>query len=158
METNNNTVRNLEENTNPSEEIKIIEPTTELPPKKVRKPRRSYAEVDPNPFNIVEETESYTRISQELRMIAQERDFQSLVHILGDALPHIVPGVILKKREELIPVILSAISQHPDPNNRYSLTGLLFNLIRRPNEHERKILIDGFDSLARIIGNEFKVT
>jgi hypothetical protein len=135
-----------------TDEVKPVDSVSEAPPKKIRKPRRTYAEVDPNPFNILEETESYTRISQELRMIAQERDFQSLVHILGDALPHIVPGVILKKREELIPVILSAISQHPDPNNRYSLTGLLFNLIRRPNEHERKILIDGFDSLARIIG------
>ena len=75
-----------------------------------------------------------------------------MVHILGDALPYIVPGVILKKREELIPVILSAISQHPDPNSRYSLTQVLFNLIRRPNEYERKILVDGFEALAQIIG------
>ena len=50
--------------------------TTTETPKKTRKPRRTYAEVDPNPFNIVEETESYTRITQELRMISQEKDFQ----------------------------------------------------------------------------------
>jgi hypothetical protein len=66
----------------------------------------------------------------------------------------IVPGVILKRREELIPVIVCSISQHPDPNNRYTLTQLLFNLIKKPNESERKILVEGFETLAKIIGEE----
>jgi len=130
---------------------------TQLPVEQIKKKtkhRRPYTEVDPNPFNITEETENSIRISGQLKSIASDRDSQSLVHIFSDAIPYIVPGVILKRREEIIPIIICAISQHPDSNSRCLLTQILFNLIKRPNEHERKILVEGFETLAKIIGEE----
>ena len=89
--------------------------------------------------------------------------------MVADCLPHIVPGVLLSKREviniflirprtlltyiqELIPVILVAISQHPSNTERFALTKLLFNLIKKPNELQRQVIMNGCTALASLIG------
>ncbi|MCI24832.1 lisH domain and HEAT repeat KIAA1468-like protein, partial [Trifolium medium] len=44
------------------------------------------------------------------------------VQILADALPKIVPYVLINHREELLPLIMCAIERHPDSSTRDSLT------------------------------------
>jgi len=112
-------------------------------------PKVEYGDVPPD------EAENHARITQELiKVVSLSKDEQSLVRIAGESLPYIVPGVILKKREELIPLTISVINKHPEKGTRFALTQLLFNLTKKPTEVERKMIVDGFIALAKIIGEE----
>ncbi|PIA33417.1 hypothetical protein AQUCO_04100089v1 [Aquilegia coerulea] len=74
------------------------------------------------------------------------------IQVLSDALPKIVPYVLINHREELLPLIMCAIERHPDSSTRDSLTHTLFNLIKRPDEQQRKIIMDACVSLAKNVG------
>lgn len=74
------------------------------------------------------------------------------IQILSDALPKIVPYVLINHREELLPLIMCAIERHPDSSTRDSLTHTLFNLIKRPDEEQRRIIMDACVTLARNVG------
>ena len=74
--------------------------------------------------------------------------------ILGDTLPEIVPGVILKKREELIPAIVATVCWHPEDRKRAEMTYMLFNLIKVPNAQQRRMIMDGCVGLAALTGEE----
>ncbi|KAA8530598.1 hypothetical protein F0562_005307 [Nyssa sinensis] len=74
------------------------------------------------------------------------------IQILSDALPKIVPYVLINHREELLPLIMCAIERHPDSSTRDSLTHTLFNLIKRPDEEQRHIIMDACVSLAKCVG------
>ncbi|XP_023547428.1 lisH domain and HEAT repeat-containing protein KIAA1468 homolog isoform X1 [Cucurbita pepo subsp. pepo] len=74
------------------------------------------------------------------------------IQILADALPKIVPYVLINHREELLPLIMCAIERHPDSYTRDSLTHTLFNLIKRPDEQQRRIIMDACVSLAKSVG------
>lgn len=67
----------------------------------------------------------------------------TLIQILAQTLPRIVPNVILNKREEVIPLILSTIRLHNDSTEREKLLQLLFNLKKRPQEDERQLILAG---------------
>lgn len=67
----------------------------------------------------------------------------TLVQILAQTLPRIVPNVILNKREEVIPLILSVIRLHTESAEREKLLQLLFNLKKRPQEDERQLILAG---------------
>ncbi|KAL2335762.1 hypothetical protein Fmac_016975 [Flemingia macrophylla] len=71
------------------------------------------------------------------------------IQILADALPKIVPYVLINHREELLPLMMCAIEHHPDSRTRDSLTHTLFNLIKRPDEIQRRIIMDACVSLAK---------
>ncbi|KAL1356354.1 hypothetical protein AAHE18_05G178500 [Arachis hypogaea] len=75
-----------------------------------------------------------------------------IIQILADALPKIVPYVLINHREELIPLIMCAIEHHPDSSTRDSLTHTLFNLIKRPDEQQRRIIMEACVSLAKNVG------
>ncbi|CAL9755945.1 unnamed protein product [Musa acuminata subsp. burmannicoides] len=75
------------------------------------------------------------------------------IQILSDALPKIVPYVLINHREELLPLIMCAIERHPDGTIRDSLTHTLFNLIKRPDEHQRRIIMDACVTLAKNVGD-----
>ncbi|KAL0424018.1 UNVERIFIED_CONTAM: RAB11-binding protein RELCH [Sesamum radiatum] len=81
--------------------------------------------------------------------------FQGLgtIHILANALPKIVPYVLINHREELLPLIMCAIERHPDSATRDSLTHTLFNLIKRPDEQQRRIIMDACVTLAKNVGD-----
>ncbi|KAL5726561.1 hypothetical protein ACHQM5_009596 [Ranunculus cassubicifolius] len=83
---------------------------------------------------------------------APEKMGLETIQILSDALPKIVPYVLINHREELLPLIMCAIERHPDSNTRDSLTHTLFNLIKRPDEKQRQIIMDACVSLARSVG------
>ncbi|XP_020238059.1 RAB11-binding protein RELCH [Cajanus cajan] len=74
------------------------------------------------------------------------------IQILADALPKIVPYVLINHREELLPLMMCAIEHHPDSRTRDSLTHTLFNLIKRPDEIQRRIIMDACVSLAKNVG------
>ncbi|KAI4389323.1 hypothetical protein MLD38_001560 [Melastoma candidum] len=74
------------------------------------------------------------------------------IQILADALPKIVPYVLINHREEILPLIMCAIERHPDSSTRDSLTHTLFNLIKRPDEQQRRIIMDACVSLAENVG------
>ncbi|XP_020252243.1 lisH domain and HEAT repeat-containing protein KIAA1468 homolog [Asparagus officinalis] len=74
------------------------------------------------------------------------------IQILSDALPKIVPYVLINHREELLPLIMCAIERHPDSTVRDSLTHTLFNLIKRPDEQQRRIIMDACVTLAKNVG------
>lgn len=74
------------------------------------------------------------------------------IEILADALPKIVPYVLINHREELLPLMMCAIECHPDSGTRDSLTHTLFNLIKRPDEQQRRIIMDACVSLAKNVG------
>ncbi|XP_062107429.1 uncharacterized protein LOC133818530 isoform X2 [Humulus lupulus] len=74
------------------------------------------------------------------------------IQILADALPKIVPYVLINHREELLPLIMCAIERHPESSTRDSLTHTLFNLIKRPDEQQRRIIMDACVTLAKNVG------
>jgi hypothetical protein len=99
--------------------------------------------------------ENKQRIASEVMKIRTLQNSNAgTVSILSSTLPHIVSGVILAKREELIPVIVAAICWHPDPKKRYDLTNVLFNLIKVPNEQQRRVIMDGLLYLSELVGSE----
>ncbi|KAF0917240.1 hypothetical protein E2562_017130 [Oryza meyeriana var. granulata] len=74
------------------------------------------------------------------------------IKIVSDALPKIVPYVLINHREELLPLIMCAIEKHPDSDVRDSLTHTLFNLIKRPDGQQRRIIMDACVELAKSVG------
>nr|CAD1834951.1 unnamed protein product [Ananas comosus var. bracteatus] len=83
---------------------------------------------------------------------ASEKMALETIQILSDALPKIVPYVLINHREELLPLIMCAIERHPESSVRDSLTHTLFNLIKRPDEQQRRIIMEACVTLAKNIG------
>ncbi|KAL6007589.1 hypothetical protein ACLOJK_033088 [Asimina triloba] len=86
------------------------------------------------------------------RETTSEKMSLETIQILSDALPKIVPYVLINHREELLPLIMCAIERHPDSSIRDSLTHTLFNLIKRPDEQQRRIIMDACVTLAKNVG------
>lgn len=74
------------------------------------------------------------------------------IWILSNSLPKIVPYVLINHREELLPLIMCAIERHPESDTRDSLTHTLFNLIKRPDEQQRRIIMSACVTLAKNVG------
>ncbi|XP_047483216.1 RAB11-binding protein RELCH-like [Penaeus chinensis] len=77
---------------------------------------------------------------------------QELLEIVASSLHNIAPNVILAKREELLPLLICGVCLHKDGREREKLLHLLFNLIKRPNEEQRNIILTGLVGLARVLG------
>ncbi|KAJ6803207.1 lisH domain and HEAT repeat-containing protein KIAA1468-like protein [Iris pallida] len=86
------------------------------------------------------------------REATSEKMALETIQTLSDALPKIVPYVLINHREELLPLIMCAIERHPDSSVRDSLTHTLFNLIKRPDEQQRRIIMDACVTLAKNVG------
>ncbi|XP_051970628.1 RAB11-binding protein RELCH homolog isoform X1 [Xyrauchen texanus] len=91
-----------------------------------------------------------SRLGSEVSQIADSE--QSVMLMLGRCLPHIVPNVLLAKREELIPLILCTACLHPEPKERDQLLHILFNLIKRPDDEQRQMILTGCVAFARHVG------
>ncbi|KAM5558021.1 RAB11-binding protein RELCH [Rosa sericea] len=92
-----------------------------------------------------------TREDHTAETASEKRGLQT-IQILADALPKIVPYVLINHREELLPLIMCAIERHPESSTRDSLTHTLFNLIKRPDHQQRRIIMDACVSLAQNVG------
>ncbi|XP_065672823.1 RAB11-binding protein RELCH isoform X2 [Hydra vulgaris] len=98
-------------------------------------------------FTLVKETpENTVQSSTLIKQVSYSS--KSPVEVIANSLPKIVPNVLLNKREELIPLILCAARYHGDSKVRDDLLHMLFNLIKRPEYEQRKIIIDGFVEFA----------
>uniref|UniRef100_A0A673GU63 LisH domain and HEAT repeat-containing protein KIAA1468 homolog n=1 Tax=Sinocyclocheilus rhinocerous TaxID=307959 RepID=A0A673GU63_9TELE len=91
-----------------------------------------------------------SRLGSEVSRIADSE--QSVMLMLGRCLPHIVPNVLLAKREELIPLILCTACLHPEPKERDQLLHILFNLIKRPDDEQRQMILTGCVAFALHVG------
>ncbi|XP_064235131.1 RAB11-binding protein RELCH isoform X5 [Aotus nancymaae] len=99
-----------------------------------------------------------SRLGYEVSRIADSE--KSVMLMLGRCLPHIVPNVLLAKRErmvlhlcqELIPLILCTACLHPEPKERDQLLHILFNLIKRPDDEQRQMILTGCVAFARHVG------
>ncbi|XP_033855686.1 RAB11-binding protein RELCH homolog isoform X8 [Acipenser ruthenus] len=99
-----------------------------------------------------------SRLGSEVSRIADSEE--SVTLMLGRCLPHIVPNVLLAKRErmvvhlcqELIPLILCTACLHPEPKERDQLLHILFNLIKRPDDEQRQMILTGCVAFARHVG------
>eukprot|EP00794_Sanderia_malayensis_P019013 gene19013-20925_t len=90
-----------------------------------------------------------SRLNQE---IINSADSEDALQVVARCLPNVVPNVLLNKREELIPIILCIVRLHDDVKVRDALLHMLFNLIKRPDEEQRKMIIDGFVAFAKKVG------
>lgn len=66
-----------------------------------------------------------------------------LVNLIAKYIHHIVPNVIISKRIDLIPLITCTIRVCRDTKEQERLISLLFNLIKRPNEEQRRMILSG---------------
>ncbi|EDO33912.1 predicted protein, partial [Nematostella vectensis] len=89
------------------------------------------------------------RLAGEVSQLCETSD--DLVLILARCLPHIVPNVLLNKREELIPVIICTAIHHPHAKDRDNLLHMLFNLIKRPDEEQRQMIMNGCAAFAQVV-------
>ncbi|XP_012819764.1 RAB11-binding protein RELCH homolog isoform X2 [Xenopus tropicalis] len=91
-----------------------------------------------------------SRLGSEVSQIADSEN--GVMKMLGRCLPHIVPNVLLAKREELIPLILCTACLHPESKERDQLLHILFNLIKRPDDEQRQMILTGCVAFARHVG------
>nr|GME05259.1 lisH domain and HEAT repeat-containing protein KIAA1468 homolog isoform X1 [Ipomoea batatas] len=106
-------------------------------------------------FNGEAPTETNSPVVKPDSLVAEpipEKMGLGTIQILSDSLPKIVPYVLINHREELLPLIMCAIERHPESSTRDSLTHTLFNLIKRPDEQQRRIIMDACVTLARNVG------
>ncbi|XP_076470808.1 RAB11-binding protein RELCH homolog isoform X2 [Babylonia areolata] len=98
-------------------------------------------------------------ITKENRIVSEmsrlpKADGLEVVTMLARCLPHIVPHVLLGKREELIPLILATAMLHPDSKERDRLLNILFNLIKKPDSEQRQMILTGCVVYAEHVGAE----
>lgn len=95
-----------------------------------------------------------SRIFGEVSHIAElgEDAVVQMVPLLARCLPHVVPGVLLAARDELIPLIVAAAALHSESSTRDHLLNLLFNLIKRPDVDQRRMILVGCTAFARHAG------
>ncbi|XP_042500230.1 RAB11-binding protein RELCH-like isoform X2 [Macadamia integrifolia] len=108
--------------------------------------QRNNSEVPPDDSGMI------IQLNNQMGEPASEKMGLETIQILSDALPKIVPYVLINHREELLPLIMCAIERHPDCSTRDSLTHTLFNVIKRPDEQQRQIIMNACVSLAKNVG------
>ncbi|XP_076109472.1 RAB11-binding protein RELCH homolog [Mytilus galloprovincialis] len=172
-ETNQNEDRNTNENTsemNQNEEQTID--TTEGTQSRKEKPPDKGQQREKNPSRyrkyIYRRTSvSFQRalrdvcfhVSKDNRLINEVSqivgsDTDTVVLMLSRCLPHIVPNVLLAKREELIPLIICTAMLHPNSKDRDRLLNILFNLIKKPDEEQRNMILTGIVAFAQHVGQQ----
>lgn len=87
------------------------------------------------PYNIEKETLG--------EFLNQDCTSDNYVHLVSMSLLKIIPNVILNKREEVIPLIISTIHLNPKASERDKLLQQLFNLKKKPSESERTLILIG---------------
>ncbi|KAJ8942002.1 hypothetical protein NQ314_010231 [Rhamnusium bicolor] len=77
---------------------------------------------------------------------------ETFVHIVSSSLFRIIPNIILNKREEVIPLIISTVHLNPKVTERDKLLQQLFNLKKKPSESERIMILMGLVGVAKCSG------
>lgn len=77
---------------------------------------------------------------------------ENLIHTLSQSLLRIIPNIILNKREEVIPLLISAVHLNPNISERDKLLQQLFNLKKKPSDAERMMILTGIVGIAKSSG------
>jgi hypothetical protein len=77
---------------------------------------------------------------------------ENLVHTLSLSLLKIIPNIILNKREDVIPLLISAVHLNTNASERDKLLQQLFNLKKKPSDTERIMILTGLVGIARFSG------
>ncbi|KAI4469951.1 rab11-binding protein relch [Holotrichia oblita] len=72
-----------------------------------------------------------------------------IVDIISQSLLRIIPNIILNKREEAVPLLVSAVLLCNDPSMRDKLLQQLFNLKKKPSDSERTLILLGITAIAK---------
>ena len=76
-------------------------------------------------------------------------NFEKLISCLGNTLPTIVPNILVAKRDQLLPLLLFTVMHHSCSKKRDELLNLIFNLIKRPDEAQRRVIMRGCLTFSR---------
>jgi hypothetical protein len=93
-----------------------------------------------------------TRVLSSLQAVGRIADCPSLANMIGSCLPHVVPAVVLKSRDEVVPMLVAVIAKADDERIRDELIGVLFGLSKKPDTAQRGAILSGCAFLARILG------
>ncbi|CAC5412344.1 RAB11-binding protein RELCH,RAB11-binding protein RELCH homolog [Mytilus coruscus] len=165
-ETNQNEDRNTNENTsemdqNVEQTIETTEGTQSLkekPPDKGQYREKNLSRKTSVAFQRALQDVCF-HVSKDNRLINEVSqivgsDTDTVVLMLSRCLPHIVPNVLLAKREELIPLIICTAMLHPNSKDRDRLLNILFNLIKKPDEEQRNMILTGIVAFAQHVGQQ----
>lgn len=113
--------------------------------------RRAYA-----PADVEDSLAGYfgnnARVHSELLAVRQVTDVYSLANVVGSCLPHVVPHVVLRSRDEVVPVLVALVSKTDDDKTRDELMGLLFGLVKKPDAQQRAAILGGCVHTAQLLG------
>lgn len=90
----------------------------------------------------------------ETKLKKYENDDTNFITLMGQKLPSMVHAVKSSAREEFLPILIELIQLHENPAGKDRLAHALFQLFKRPNEHERQLIINGCIHLSREISPE----
>jgi len=94
--------------------------------------------------------------SNSMDCTAQDASASHVVDVVSRCLPGLIKrGVVLKRREEVLPLLVIAIAFSQDQVVRQSFTQLLFDFIGIPNEHQRRLIMEAATWLAKQCGPEW---
>ncbi|KAF7994246.1 hypothetical protein HCN44_003336 [Aphidius gifuensis] len=75
---------------------------------------------------------------------------ESLIDTVTLSLQKIIPNIIPNKRDESIPLILNTICKNNNSIEREKLLQLLFNLKKKPQDNDRRLLLSGLIGIVKI--------
>jgi hypothetical protein len=78
----------------------------------------------------------------------------ALILTIGNFLPRMIPNIVISKRGDLVPLLLSVIRFHPDASQRVDLLHHLFHLIKKPDVKQRQAIVEGVVILAECLSSE----
>ena len=111
--------------------------------------------IELSPFQVALKTEAALfepQLNTNLQTSRIPNDASGIVDHLCHELPRIVPNVIIAKRTELVPVLISTIKLSSASEDREKLLHLLFNLMRSPTKEERDLILESLVIVSKDFG------
>ena len=81
-----------------------------------------------------------------------KEDEKELLALISESLMYLVSGVILAKRDELVPLFFAAIRYGSDPATRCALIRRFYNIFKKPDEPQRAMILRSVGALAALLG------
>ncbi|XP_076264934.1 RAB11-binding protein RELCH homolog [Rhynchophorus ferrugineus] len=141
---------------NPNDWTSLNMPEKEIPEEECKEADFGSLSLDPYLKEVF--TSCYVNVNDVDENIAtifnQEINLDTLVQIISEILPKIIPNIILNKREEVIPLLMVAIFVNSKNSDRDILLQQLFNLKKKPTESERLTILSAIAVIARYAGEQ----